>query len=585
MGLVERATLVVLAEAADIGIPEAVSVPAEAFDPLLRGAIRRRAAAAVADAEQRTTLRGGDHVLRLAFLLLHPSAPKDLATNDEKLVSEAFDALATPLAPHLQKPRERRGSAYREAAADRAPDAVVEPARKRPNRFWPLTTPLSAAFVAGVVATAVVVAIPYWTPSPTERFRKTPFGEALDVPLTTAVAGARAGETRGHDALLSDRVTRQIGAPAHAELERLLATLPPATKSMGTADEAMAPVFASLNGLNARLFEAHVPALLHGYSHGHPGERSLWITSYFVERREEISFEGSTMRAVWGRRLDTLNLADSAAYKANAEDYVIVSLDVMEKSFVEAVLPALMREDAPSAPDSSARTTLERQAERTVGREVRALAHMSPSDAEELSGAIARRNLALEKVGHTPRPNIDLGPSARGGLQGDPFAEVRRLDDQMHMHRRKVAGAIAQLTELVEEGFLVRVRDEERFDSSIFPKLGESDSYATTRARVSSDLGSIARAPSPHLALWMVVRKVLYSPAGFERGPAETTLVLLLRELGSLAGPPPRVTEDALVNALGKAFEVDATKLKAAATSAYETTFVAPLPPFVRRVL
>jgi hypothetical protein len=583
MGFLERATLVVLAETAEIGLPEAIAVPVAAFDPLLRGTLRRRASAAVVRAEERTKLHAGDHVLRLAFLLVHPAAPKDLDPNDERAVSDAFEGLAAPLTPHLQKARERRATAYREAARDRAPEPAFEPAKKRPRPFWPVTTSLSAAFAVGVVALAAVFVLPYWIPSKVDRFRKTPFGQALDAPLTAAVVGARTGSMDGHDVLLSQSVTRQIGAPARAELEGLLATLPAATKSTAPVDEAMSPVFVRLNALNARLADEKVPVLLHAYSRGYAGDRSLWVTSYYVERREEITFEASSLKTAWGRRLDTLNLADSGVYKSTAEDYAILSLDVLEKSFVETVLPALVREDGVPPPDPSARTRLEVLAEREVGRELRDATHVSLGDARELSEALALRNMALQKAGRKSTPELDLGPAFRDVHDGSA-SEAHRLNDQMHLHRKKVDPAIAKLAEHVSEGFVVRIRDEERFETSVFPKLGVSDGSSGSRARVSSDLGVLARSSCPHLALWLVARKVLYGPSGFERLHAETALVLVLRELGVLT-EPGRPTEEALVNGLIKAFETDSAKLRAAAAGAYENAFVTTVPPIQRRTL
>ncbi len=584
MGIVARATLIVLAEAAEIGLPEATAVPAAAFDPFLRAVIRRRASEAVTRAEARTSIRAGDHVLRVAFLSVHPAAG-EVDANDERAVCEAFDRLSLPLVPHLEKANQRRATAYREAAADRAPaEPVAEPTRKRARQFWPVTTPLVGAIVLAVVGAGVAFAIPYWIPNDAESFRRTPFGRALGEPLTEVVANARAtgGGSAGERALLADDVTRQIGPPAHVELERLLTVLPVAATATGTVDEAMAPVFSAMNALDGRLHEAHVPAFLHGYAYGSPGAYSVWIASYFVERRSEIVFDGSTTKTVWGRRLDSLNLLDSGVYKARAEDAVIVSLGVTERSFVETFLPALAKEAGPSDPGATPGMALEHEAGRVVARELRAETHVTAADAEELASAISRRNLALERLSRETHPDIELGPGAKTGLGGKLGEEALRLDAQMHMHRRKVAPAIDKITEIVEESFVARLHDEERFATMVFPKLAGSDFSATTRARVSSDLGSIARASCPHAALWLVVRKV--SSASAERATAETVLRLLANELGAPVAPG-RLSEDTLSRAVRPAFDVDAAKLRAAAAKAYEAAFTTPVPPLGRRVL
>lgn len=583
MGWVANATRIVLAETAHVGLPEAAPVAIAAFDPFLRGAIRRRYALALARAEERTRLRAGDHLLRVAFLLEHPGpgGAAELDLDDERAVGEAFDALVAQLAPHLATARGRRGAAYREAAADRAPEAPEEPKPKRPRRAWPITAPLGALLGAALVATAVGVAAPSWSRSPEQRFRATALGRALDEPLTDAVVGACARATEGHAELGSRSVERQIGAQAQAELQRVLTSLPGACASTAPVDVALAPVFEGINAFNARLHEGGVPALLHGYARGHAGARSVWLTSYFVERREELTYDGEAKKTAWGRRLDTLNLADSAVYKANAEDFVVVSLDALEETFVDAVLPAMLQADAPPAAEPSPRLTLRRAAERAVGKELRARSGASVSDAEELSSAIARRNLALEKTAHKAVANISLRPSERKGLAAGPGSAALRLDDEMFRHRRKLDPAIAALVELVEEGFVARVHDEARFQDRIFPGLGGSDRWPRSRASVSAQLGAIARGASPHLALWMTARAVLFAESAYERPPAETTLRLVLKQLGAL----PASDDGALAEALVGAFELDAERLRAAAAAAYEAAFVAPPPKLVRRLL
>lgn len=580
MAWVERATWVVLAEAADIGIPEAVAVPIQTFDPLLRGAIRKRVAKAIEAAEERTTLRAGDHVLRLAFLHVHPNAPKELDPNDERAVAEAFEPLASPLTPNVRKARERRASAYREAAPERTPDEVIEAPRKPPKRAWPLTTPLLALVATGFVGGALALAVPYFTPSPIDRFRKTAFGQALDGPLTSAVAGARSGSAAGHSELLSEKVKKQIGPQAQDELGHLLGTLPEATRSMEPVDKAMAPVFQSLDALNARLYEKNVPALLHGYARGYPGDRSLWITSYFVERRDDLVFDDGTAHVVWGRRLDTLNLNDTTVYKADAEENVIVNLDLVEKAFVETLLPALSREGGTSQ-ESTRYAELERVAETEVAREMRGISHVSIGDANDLTEALAVRNKALVLGGRSPKTDLFLGPAARDGLpKGDRAA---RADAQMHLARKPVEPAISLYARVVDEELVVRVHDQALFGTSVFPKLGPSDDSPAARARVSAAIGLVARSETPHLVLWHLVRKVFYGGGSYERTHAETAILAILRELALVSAPRADIHDEDEAAALTKAFALDAAALRAAGAKAYETLFVAKVPTVVRK--
>lgn len=578
MGYLDRATLVVLSETAEIGLPEAAAVPIAAYDPLLRGALARRVAAAVERAEKRTSLGAGEHVLRLAFLLAHPAAQKDVDPDDERAVMMEYARLAGAVTPHLEEKRGRKITAYREMATDRLPEepAVVAapPPRKRP--FWPVTTPLVATAVLALAAVGVALVVPYLVPSKIARFRKTPFGAALDAPLTTVVS--RNGETLAQGDLLAAPVERQIGGAAHAELARVLAALPVARSAGGTVDEAMAPLYASLNLLDARLAEANVPAHLHGYATGYSGQRSVWITSYFVERRAEIDVGGAKTKVVWGRRLDSLNLNDSQVYKARAEDYAIVSLDLVDRAFSERVLPVLVRDRGKAGITSG--ETLSDEAHDGLASELRDVAKVSPGDANELEEALARRNTALVRIGKEGRRDVFLDAGTREALHGVAGSEVERLDREMHVHRARVDGAIVEMGEIVEASFVERIVDEQRFATSVFPRLGPSDATAGSRAKVAADLGAIARADCPRLALWLVIQKVSGPAYGPDRAAADTVLSLVAKELGATVD---RSSLDFTRDVVRAAFAVPAAALSAAAARAYEGAFVEKLPSFARR--
>src|SRR3954465_10533405 len=95
----QKATLTVLAEAAEIGLPEAATVPAAAYDPFLRGSIKRRVRAAVDVATTRARPNAPpDPVVRLAFVSLHPAQPK-IDPNDDRAIEEAYEKLSAPLLP------------------------------------------------------------------------------------------------------------------------------------------------------------------------------------------------------------------------------------------------------------------------------------------------------------------------------------------------------------------------------------------------------------------------------------------------------------------------------------------------------
>ena len=583
MGYVDRATLIVLAETAEIGLPEATNVPAQAFDPLLRGRIRARAAEAVAKAEARTRVREGEHVLRVAFLLTHPSGLEGIDADDVGAVTASFDARVVAIAPYLEKSRARRVTAYREAAHDRIPEAPLAAPPPRPRRGWPVTTALGVGLTTFALGAAAVLVGPSLFPGKVERFRRTAFGAALRDPLTEVVA-ANGAKSPSREKLTAPKVERQIGPAAHARLEDLLSSLGPASRSTDPVDVAMAAVFANVNAVDAALVSAKVPAHLHAYARGPVGERSVWLTAYYAERRSTVTIDGEATPTVWGRRLDTLNLADVGVTKANAEDATLVSLDVLEATFVDAWLPSLMQEFSEPEADPSPRMPLRAHAERQAARELRDTTHVTVADARALSEAIARRNAALERAGRKPERRIHLGPEQRAALEalgGSRASEALSQDAHIDGVREKVDPAIFELVTLVEEGFLVRIRDEKRFATSSFPKLGVADGAPWTRARVASDLGLVARARCPHVALYLLADKVLSPTSGADRIAAEVALGLVVRELGG-ALPEGKFQENQLFSALDGVLAQSGDRLRSAARHVYETVLVAPVPSVVR---
>ncbi|HVH48074.1 MAG TPA: hypothetical protein VM925_37330, partial [Labilithrix sp.] len=430
----ERATLDVLARAAEIGLPEASTVPAAAYDPFFRPFIKRKVKRAVAAATERTRRTGGDHVLRLAFLLSHPASPAAFDVNDERAVASAFDALAAPLLPPRPVPGPMNGGgAYRAVAAEReATDLYVPPPRST-RKLWPVTISLVVTTLIAALGIGGVSAAPFFISSPYERFTRTPLGTALGEPLTDLVANASAAGDEGlRDAarkkLTSNNVERQLGKEGAASLGLVLDGVSQASRSTAaTTDEAVAPLVVALNDLDSRLADAHVPALLHTYAAGSWGRRSVWLTSYFVEERARVSIDGQPFRVAWGRRIDELNLADNALYKGAQEDWAIVSLAHMDEEFVQELLAPLARQ-TPMGPeeftpdDRSARADLARRASKVVTSELMNVTHATAADAQGLQNAIAHRNdalVGLAKSGYRVEATarIWLAPSLVHGLE------------------------------------------------------------------------------------------------------------------------------------------------------------------------
>lgn len=598
--MLDRATLHVLAEAAEIGLPETALVPVRAYDPFLRRAIARRVQKAIAEAEQRTTHKRGDHVLRVAFLSRHPQAPQGLDPNDQRAVEVAFDALAAEHLPPKPVDPTPKGGAYRGSARDADTALEANVGAKRRKRFWPITTPLLATTLLGAMATAAVIAAPYVIPTPAERFRKTPAGQALAEPLTDLIA-RKAKAPR--EKLLAPEVRKQIGGPATDALAKTLDTVEGVETSSGDIDAATKPFFASINTTNARLHEAKIPVYLHGYASGPDGHRGVWITSYFVERRDELAFEGATFRVAWGRRLDHLNLADDNIYKATAEDWAILSLDKVEEEFVQTMLSPIANGSPMfpvelTFPEGTARAELAKTAGRLVSEEVKRASGLSSTNADALRKAIARRNEAavgLAKNGYRmgPSSRIELEPHRVKALEERApvtthdekmlLDELLRMNGRMSLYRSSVAPAVAELARLEEEELVGRLEGVKRLETVSVTKLGPGD-HARGRALASAELGMLARSQTcPRLALMRVARLVVDSE-GYRRADISVVrdvLVELLVELGQLpplADGAVHFVDDAFLNGLRATLEMPPEKVRDAAGKVHQRLFGMPAP-------
>jgi hypothetical protein len=606
--MIQKPTLHVLAEAAEIGLPEAASVPATAFDPALRPFIRRNVKRAVDAASARTTSKLGDHVLRLAFLDFLGTAPADLDPNDERAVAKAFDTLAAPYLPPRPTAASAlpNGGAYRAIAADRDPATYAESAR-RAKRRWPITVPASIVAVLGVVATVALFLVPRLWPSPDARFRKTPFGKALGEPLTdVVVANDRKIDTDARAKILGSDVKGQIGPEAFGALERTIDELPRLRQSDETSvDDALKALYADVNELDAKLGAAKVPAHLHAYGSLASGRPVAWLSSYFVEQREELAFDGAPLRFVWGRRIDGLNLADNRLYKAHAEDWAIVSMDLLEQEFVQTLLAPLGK-GAPlwpsdSAPEKSARAELSVTAGRILAAELVEVTKVSPSEAAALHKAIAQRNEiagSLSKSGYRlpatsgielPAATVRRITRARDGNPRERalLEDFLRLNDRAASYRRDVAPAIAALTRIEEEELGGYIFEQKRVADVALPKLGEAADHPRGRALVASSLALLARKQDcTKLALWRLLQPALDSQS-YDGNAATAAAMALLNALG-LGRPTDTFffdDDEAFLRAFTKALELPPARLREGADAAYRDVFGHPPPSFTRKTL
>ncbi|HEY8073815.1 MAG TPA: hypothetical protein VIF62_06895 [Labilithrix sp.] len=597
--MLENETLTVLAEAAEIGLPEAATVPAAAFDPFFRPALKGRVRAALHAAKARARENApADHVLRLAFLGAHPKAPVEYDPNDVRAVEQIFDALAAPYLPPKAARDARPGGAYR-AGADRDPLAyMLADPPKRKRRFWPVTTSAVLAGIVSALGLGAFLVAPYVLPSPFERFRKTPVGEAMGDPLTDLVAeGSRRIDAEPRAKILSPAVKKQIGPEAFASLERAIDIVPvAAASSADTTDDAMAPVFLEVVRTDHALAAKKVPLLLHAYGAGQPGRRGVWLTAWFVERRDGVVIGDTSLDVVWGRRLDSLNLADSTIYKANAEDFAILSIERVEEELVQTLLSPIaigtpLGPDAVDDTDKSASAELARAATPIVAAEVMAASGLSKSDADALRRVIAQRNEAavgLAKSGYAIEASsrIELAPPLVRGLgrarDRDPgrralVDEMLRTNERVAPYRKSVAPAVAEIAQIEEEELAARIALDAKLGDKPLPKLGRNGAWRRSRDVAGADLLLLAHARSaPRLALWRVGHAVV---TGATDEAVAVVLGEVLRELGLLPrGEQPADVDDAFANALRAAFDLPPERVRDAAAKVFQDLFAMPAP-------
>lgn len=610
--MLARASLFVLAEAAEIGLPEAAHVPARAFDPLLRPFIKKRVRNAVTNASARTNVTAGDHILKLAFVGAHPDAPSTMDPNDRRAVDEAYTSLAAPFLPPAPKKDSTTAGAYRVAASDRQEPFATPTKRKK--RFWPVTIPLTFAFLAAAIGVAGVLLFPFVFPTRETRFRRTPFGVALGEPLADYVAhAARDGDPETKGKLLAPMIERQVGAPAFDALTKLTAAIPNAsTANVDSIDAAMAPLFDATNALNAALVDKKIPALVHAYGSGRRGHRAVWVTSYYVDERSELSIEGKSVRIARGRRIDSLNLDDSPLYKAHGENWAILSTDYVEQEFVETLLSPIAR-GLPLGPneftesDTSALAELARKASRLVSDEVVRAAHISQSDADGLRRAIADRNeaavsLAKHNYPLEPSSRMEFSPNMVKGLKMAQdrhpndralLAEILRMNERIAMYRPYVAPAVAVLAEIEEDVFAARLLEEKRLENVKAERLADLADDLTAKGYFAAELDILMTARKcPKLTLWTLAKPVV-SRGGFSGNAAlddEISRVLLsalFHDLGLVKnGDPDSILGgEAFAQALAQALELPDDRIRTSAGKVYQAFFGLPAAPLVRTTL
>jgi hypothetical protein len=574
--LIRSSVLAVLAEATEAGLLEAVEMRASRLDPLLRPWIRGRVRRAVAAARTRTIVETPEHVLKLAFLSVDPRAPQNLDPNDVAQVAAAYAPLATSL-------------------------------MKNRINVWPLSLAVLAVFL-GVASFTI---IRFFLPTGEERFRGTALGQALQAPLGEWVVAMNAREYEQaalfRRQVVSPLVLAQVGQKPHIALGSVLDAAEAVHASTEPSTElAFAPLMNVLNVLNSSLASSHVPAHLSAYGRGEPGRRVVWLASYYARKRDDIAMEGAHALATWGVRLDYLNLADSVAFKLDAEDATLLSLDRLEEELIRNWIRPIgrgeaMAEAATLSRDQPAGLDFARSAGPLIGNELAEAAHLPKDEAKTIASLLENRSAAAAelrakgfKVVVKDRLALDRGTVAglehlRG--QEPQIDEILKQDALLASYVKSLSPAVDLLAMLVEEEFVAQLAETARLRDATTPALAERRvDVPSLRGRASAELAKLARAQAcPKLALWRTARLAFadeFSPAVHAVG----TVVLdaLFRQLGL-----PGVSEwegEGLAGrhfpkALGAALEKPAAEVRAAAARAYGDVFHAPLPSFRREEL
>ena len=589
--MIRQATLQVLAEAAEIGLPEAATLPASSYDPFLRPMIKKRVRLAVeeAAAKARQTARG-DHVLRLAFLLAASDRNAVTDPNDDHAVEQAFYTQAAPFLP----PRPVAG--YRAAPVDSFAAAIDRPKKK--GRFWPVTTPLIVVFLLGGLGVAALFLVPLWLPTPLEKFRKTPLGVAMGEPTTNLVVKGSHLDADTKDKLLSASVQKQIGPDAFKDLERIVQLTPSVgTSDAKTTDEAMAPLFAVVNGFNEHVRQKGIPAMFHAYGQGQALGRNVWLTSFFVDRREQMKLGTIDVKMAWGRRLDHLNLLDSEIYKANGEDWAILSLVLLETGFVESLLTPIAKDQAMGPTeyrdtDTSPEAQVARVAGKVIGAEVLAQTKISRERALDLQVAIAQRNeivVSLNHAGYGIKPSgaIEVSPATviamtkeaeKNAQDKNLLSDFLRLNDRAASMRRHVQPVVVALGQIEEEEFVARIDAEKRYEKTEREEL--ADIVTRSRGIAASELALLARRQTlPKLALWRAAKA-----AEADHG-AYVAMKMMFQHLGlmTLGEEDPYLVK--YNSSLRAVYELPAEKVQSAAEATYAKLFGEAPQAFERTLL
>jgi hypothetical protein len=420
------------------------------------------------------------------------------------------------------------------------------------------------------------------------RFAATAFGRALDEPLTEYVsaighAGRAPKAAEARRELMSKDVERELGQEAFQKLGRVLDAASVYTAEPGDDPALVQKSFwSALNGLDAQLESHGVPGFVGGYSTGAGDSRAVWVLGYFARSRASVLVgDGPPMRVVWARRLDSLNLTDSAAALDGMSEWAIISLDALEEEFLSNELPAMVR-DGPmhlvqgEAAEQGPAAEVGRKAASLIRDEVVRGSRLSREDAVAVDGLLAQRaaneQVLVEKgVTLRSRQRLRFTPSAARSL--------RRYDDFIIAQLLKGDEALADYEDAVASAVDLLAADEE---ATFMPRVAGKPEEDRTRQILGGHLVALAQSSkAPRLALWRAAQRAARGTYGRRAGVA--LFDALFRELGVADGVDG--FGDPFATALLRALDKDPGDVRAAAGRAYATLHGHEPPVVVRTML
>jgi hypothetical protein len=492
--MIDDTVAALLAQVADVGLPERIEPAIASVDPVLRGAVRTRVLEAVESAKAKVPAADPDHQLALAFLLAQnavgaePAAPGGDGYRAMHTTFDVADGNAV-------------ATRFRERAA---------PFLKKKTTSHRLSLALAGVVLTAVSATAFVALRE--KPSPEDQLFQSTLGVALNEPFTNIVVDAP--EPGNAAAFTAAAFVKQVGPGNASKFQEFFAEIPKVAATTGPIDQATASLFAKENLLNEGLLAAKLPVVLHSYSGATAHGRAVWATAYYAPRTLTFSLAGIDYPLALGRRIDGVNLKDSRAVKLDAETWGIVSLNVAEEEVATGLVQPLGA--------SEGLTTFERSIapflEEFVRPEIEKNVHLALKDLQEVE-ALRRRRLAVNgeiassflssyKAPTTYRVPLrrrkDMEASIARGVAAKPLRTLLQADDDLRRYRPRLDGLVLAHASDIAYFFAAQNLEAKRLAALGRADVAEPLLTAAACYRLLSD-GS-ERAEMPNEVLWSLLQ-------------------------------------------------------------------------------